>query len=831
MLEIDKDQRIKLLELQLAESNRTIERIHRLIKSGMWSMFYDENGVLVEVRWSDEFRRMLGYTSKLDFPDELESWSELIHPEDWIKSYDSIVNLAMDYTSNAIYKEDIRLFTKDRGYRWFRATGDFVRRPDGSPISFSGVVFDVTEEKKYDQMVKDKEKAYQDNLRLKNELDLELRSMEKLHVALRSGRWSMRFNEHDEIIEVEWSDEIRHLFGFSNEEDFPNELESWATRLHPDESRTVLQEFFEVIEDRTGQKTLDTVCRVMTKKAHFLWFHIIGNVVRRNDGSPIKFIGTCVDVTKDIEYNDEMTKNMSVISALSEDYEAVYYLDVLEDKTSIYRSNEHFIDLENLAMENKVSFWVLLHSFVDMNVHVQDQKNLKHILNRSILQQMLKEKKSLTFDYRDISGPTERFNQIKLVKLNNGMRLEKLVIGFADIDDQKRKNITIMHELEDAQHASEAKTAFLNNVSHDVRTPMNAIIGFAHLALDNIGKCDAVKGYIEKILTSSNHLLSLINDVLDMSRIESGKISLNEENLNLLDDMEELMTIFQADIEAKRHHMTMDYGLVSNRYIVTDKLRFNQIMMNIISNAIKYTPMAGDISVTVTEEECAEKDMASYEFRIRDNGIGMSLAFQEKLFQPFERERNTTVSGIQGTGLGMSITKNIVDKMGGTISVSSQQNIGSEFILRFKFQKGVADDSGKIEPELDRSRMKGKRVLLVEDHELNREIAVNILEAMEIEVETAANGALAVDMVENTDPPFDLVLMDIQMPVMDGYEAANKIRMLSNELCRNVPIVAMTANAFEEDRKKAMDCGMNAHLAKPIVIRELEKVLWQFLSN
>ena len=209
----------------------------------------------------------------------------------------------------------------------------------------------------------------------------------------------------------------------------------------------------------------------------------------------------------------------------------------------------------------------------------------------------------------------------------------------------------------------------------------------------------------------------------------------------------------------------------------------------------------------------------------------MSLAFQEKLFQPFERERNTTVSGIQGTGLGMSITKNIVDKMGGTISVSSQQNMGSEFILRFKFQKGVADDSGKIEPELDRSRMKGKRVLLVEDHELNREIAVNILEAMEIEVETAANGALAVDMVENTDSPFDLVLMDIQMPVMDGYEAANKIRMLSNELCRNVPIVAMTANAFEEDRKKAMDCGMNAHLAKPIVIRELEKVLWQFLSN
>ncbi|MDY3920268.1 MAG: response regulator, partial [Candidatus Limivivens sp.] len=501
------------------------------------------------------------------------------------------------------------------------------------------------------------------------------------------------------------------------------------------------------------------------------------------------------------------------------------------------------------------------------------------------------------------------------------------------------------------------------NMSHDIRTPMNAIIGFTSLAATHLEQPDLVRDYLSKIMTSSNHLLSLINDVLDMSRIESGKVRIQESECSLPDIIHDIRNIIQADIHSKQLVLLIDTMDVVDENIVCDKLRLNQILLNCVSNAMKFTSPGGTVSLRIVQRDSAPEGFASYDFMIRDTGIGMSPEFMKHLFEPFERERSATVSGIQGTGLGMAITKNIVDMMNGSISVVSEVGKGTEFTISLQFAvcqgkpkekeapelKGmhalVADDdfdtcasvskmlagiglraewttSGKeavlratfamengddfqvfiidwlmpdmngievirrirkvigqntpiiiltaydwsdIEEEAKEAGVTAfcekpiflselckillqsagylpgesekdlgeellfseeKHVLLVEDVELNREIAQTILEEHGFTVDCAENGAQAVEKVKESEKkPYDLVLMDIQMPVMDGYEAARQIRSLENPKLAEVLILAVTANAFEEDRKRAMDAGMNGHIAKPIQMNVLmEKI-------
>lgn len=368
-----------------------------------------------------------------------------------------------------------------------------------------------------------------------------------------------------------------------------------------------------------------------------------------------------------------------------------------------------------------------------------------------------------------------------------------------------------------AEHASQAKTAFLNNISHDIRTPMNAIVGFTALAEANIDDKEQVQDYLQKISVSSQHLLSLINDVLDMSRIESGKFTITEEDVHLPDVIRDLETIVQSSVEAKQLELSVDVHDVMHEHVVTDKLRLNQVLLNILSNAIKFTPAGGNISLRVSEERSERDDCANYEFRIKDNGIGMSEEFQQTLFEAFTREKTSTVSGIQGTGLGMAITKSIVDMMGGTITVHSKEGEGTEFVvdLPFEFSETFAPD----ERDGDGAKVadfSGKRVLLAEDNEMNQMIAEAILTGYGLEVEIAEDGAVAVArMQEKPAGYYDIILMDIQMPNMNGYEAAKRIRSLEDQDKATIPIVAVTANAFEEDRQIALDAGMNEYLVKP----------------
>ena len=533
--------------------------------------------------------------------------------------------------------------------------------------------------------------------------------------------------------------------------------------------------------------------------------------------------------------------------------------------------------------------------------------------------------------------------------------------------DTQELNAKLQVAVEKAESANRAKSTFLSNMSHDIRTPMNAIIGFTTLALSNIDDTDRVKDYLAKTLASSNHLLSLINDVLDMSRIESGKIHLEEVEVNLSDVLHDLKTIVSGQIYAKQLELYMDVMDVTDEDVYCDKTRLNQILLNLLSNAIKFTPAGGTVSVRVRQLAGKVHGCGQYEFRIKDNGIGMSQEFAQKIFEPFERERTSTVSRIQGTGLGMAITKNIVDMMGGTIEVQTAQGKGTEFTVcvpmraqteqrpvekiteleglkalvvdddfntcdsvtkmlvkvgmraewtlsgkeavlrarqsiemsdvyhayiidwRLPDMNGIevtrqirslhddtpiiiltaydwsdieveakaagvtafcskpmfmsdlretlmsalgqkpADAVQRLLPEKN-ADFKGKHILLVEDNELNREIAQEILQEYGFLVDSAENGAVAVEKVSTAAPgSYDLVLMDVQMPIMDGYTATRKIRALDDPARAKLPILAMTANAFDEDRRNALESGMNGFLSKPIVIGDLVQELHKIL--
>ena len=543
----------------------------------------------------------------------------------------------------------------------------------------------------------------------------------------------------------------------------------------------------------------------------------------------------------------------------------------------------------------------------------------------------------------------------------------KYILVMSDRTADKQVNQALSDAVAAAETANRAKSTFLSNMSHDIRTPMNAIIGFTTLAISNIDDKERVKDYLAKTLASSNHLLSLINDVLDMSRIESGKIHLEEVEVNLSDVLHDLKTIVSGQIYAKQLELYMDAMDVTDEDVYCDKTRLNQVLLNLLSNAIKFTPAGGTVSVRIRQLAGKVRGCGQYEFRIKDNGIGMSPEFAQKIFEPFERERTSTVSRIQGTGLGMAITKNIVDMMGGTIGVQTEQGKGTEFIIRVPLRPQaehrpvekiteleglkalVVDDdfntcdsvtkmlvkvgmraewtlSGKeavlrarqsiemsdvyhayiidwrlpdmngievtrqirslnddtpiiiltaydwsdIEVEAKAAGVtafcskpmflsdlretlmsalgqkltdapqellpeknadfKDKHILLVEDNELNREIAQEILREYGFQVDTAENGEVAVEKVSTAAPgSYDLVLMDVQMPVMDGYTATRKIRALDDPARAKLPIIAMTANAFDEDRRNALESGMNGFLSKPIVIGDLVQELHKIL--
>ena len=408
-------------------------------------------------------------------------------------------------------------------------------------------------------------------------------------------------------------------------------------------------------------------------------------------------------------------------------------------------------------------------------------------------------------------------------------------------EELKHKQVELIAAKNRAEEGSKAKSQFLSNMSHDIRTPMNAIVGYVNLAQRKNTTLDEVRDFLKKIESSSQHLLALINDVLEMSRIESGKMELEPIDTNLKTTLDEVRDMFATQMQGKDIDFIVDTSGVKYPYVLCDKNRLNRVLLNLLSNAYKFTPKGGKITVTLTQlnevsedKPIDENSVGEYELRVKDSGIGMTPEFAAKVFEAFEREKTSTVSGIQGTGLGMAITKSIVDLMGGNIKVITAPNQGTEFVVRVDFkltEKPVEETTNENQDESQEMHFDGMRLLLADDIEVNREIAVMILEMAGFVVDTAENGKEVLEKVAASKAGYyAAVLMDIQMPVMNGYEAARAIRELDDKELANIPIIAMTANAFSEDVQAAKDAGMNDHIAKPIDVPSMMKTLKKFVS-
>ena len=423
----------------------------------------------------------------------------------------------------------------------------------------------------------------------------------------------------------------------------------------------------------------------------------------------------------------------------------------------------------------------------------------------------------------------------KNIIVQMSLNIISLVIMFSIYTIMSKREHSAEIEITKANERSRAKTVFLSNMSHDIRTPMNAIIGYIDLAENEASNYEKLRDYLGKIKASSKHLLALINDVLEMSRIESGKMDLEPVPINLKSTMDDLRDLFSTHMREKKIEYIVDTDGISNEYVYCDKNRLNRVLLNLVSNAYKFTPEGGKITASVTERKSRTKGKALYEISVKDTGTGMSKEFINKVFDAFEREDDTAVSGIRGTGLGMSIVKRIVDMMGGTIDVKSEKGKGTEFIIRLELTLQSDEDILKAkETQANRPEsmdFTGKIALLVDDMPVNRKIAAKLLERNGFIVVQAENGQEAVEIVRNSDPGyFDVILMDVQMPLLSGYEATMAIRSLPDPIVSEVPIIAMTANAFYEDIRKAKEAGMDGHIAKPIDVKTMLEELTRILG-
>lgn len=546
-----------------------------------------------------------------------------------------------------------------------------------------------------------------------------------------------------------------------------------------------------------------------------------------------------------IRLHDKEILQRLVDEKLYKEYASVFIVELKADYFRfLYRNPESgFKDIPGGVYTDTIKEYTA-------RVHPDYRENFSRFCDPDIIREVLTRENRIEYCY-PLEGAEKRWRRcvIQLLDSEDGvpntfimtyMTLDynqaahlELTAQFAKQNEQlEAQSVKLKEALDSAESANRAKTVFLNNMSHDMRTPLNAIIGFNNIALREVGHDEAkVRDSLAKVGRSSEMLLDLINNVLEISRIEAGKVSLVEEKENILYTFAEIDTVMNELARNAGVDISFDVGDVRNKYVRYDSKQLGRILSNLVSNAIKYTPRGGWVKVGCEQLGGENDGVGLYKYTIEDNGIGISEEFQKNLFDRFAREKSSTVSGIQGTGLGLAMCKDLVELMGGTISCESEKGKGSKFtvILPFKIQQGKNFRLPDEQSETESIDFRGRRLLLVEDNELNREISTVILEEFGFKVITASDGDIAVDMMTTAKAgDYDAVIMDVQMPRMDGYTATRMIRGLGTEISK-IPIIAMTANAFAEDRQAALDAGMDDHLAKPVDINRLKEILGRFL--
>lgn len=684
---------------------------------------------------------------------------------------------------------------------------------DNSVMGTVGVAIDVTQER-----------AYEKELIQKNQ------TLEKIFTTIDCGVICHTVDGKD-ILSINRA--ALKILGYETQKEMLTDGFQLVANSVVDEDKDKLRESMKTLKNPGDSVSVEY--RVQHKNGELL--HVMGNVKLFEENGQLFYQRFLLDCTaQKLQEKKNHQRHMELVQALSIDFNLICFVDTQTGLVIPIRNDGR----ESTYMfQEKISLKDSMEQYILDYVHEDDKEMLSNAISIDTMKKELSRNKLYYVNYRKHIGGEIIYFQMKVVRVQMGDGGLGIVLGFRSVDQETRREMEqrdlLENALSQANKANRAKSIFLSNMSHDIRTPMNAIVGFTNLAIARIDSKEQVAEYLKKIMTSGSHLLSLINDVLDMSRIESGKIHLEEEPCSLSDILYGLRNILQADVHAKQLTFHIDAENIVHEYIYCDKLRLNQVLLNLLGNSVKYTESGGSVSMRVTEKSGVQADYGYYEFYIKDNGIGMSQEFVEHIFETFEREKNSTISGIQGTGLGMAITKNIVDLMNGSIKVRSEKGKGSEFIVSFAFRlcldakelkknRNLPSEEQMLEQEDLRSQP--KRILLAEDVEMNQEIAVAILEDAGFMVDVAGNGKIAVEILKKAEPEYyQAVLMDVQMPVMNGYEATKEIRSLKNRRLASIPIIAMTANAFEEDRQEAMHYGMNGHIAKPIDIQNLFETL------
>ena len=526
----------------------------------------------------------------------------------------------------------------------------------------------------------------------------------------------------------------------------------------------------------------------------------------------------------------QVKKNQQAVHALGTAY---YYISRLNLKTKkielVKRSREMYLDIKDNSADWNPQFelieGIIAEPFVQKYIDFFDIQTMAARLHN---------KESMSSEFKKKNGSWFLSMVVPQSYDKNG-NVTSVLIANRDVTDEKMRELKQEEELREAklkaECANKAKSSFLFNMSHDIRTPMNAIIGYAELASRHLIETEKLSRYLEKIRICGKELLSMLSNVLDLARIENNKVEMEYVVSDVHENFENCVTMFQQQAESKNQTLSLTEQIMYP-YVYMDAPHLSEVCFNIISNAIKYTNTGGAISCRVVQKPCEKEDWCNMIITITDNGIGMSEEFQKRIFEAFERERNTTLSHIDGSGIGMGITKKLVELMDGTIEVESKQGEGSTFTVTIPCRKALEDDSlvKKNSNLCNKNCLNGVRILLVEDNEINTEIATELLTEEGCIVETANDGVVCIDMIEKADADYyKMILMDIQMPVMNGYDATLTIRKMKDTKKARIPIIAMTANAFAEDIQKVLSVGMNAHVAKPVDMNILVPTMMKYL--
>ena len=941
-----------VMSVQINWAYENLALVNESIRSALWYHDCNENGDIVNVYWSHAFRRLLGYRDILDFPNELAAWSELLHPEDKDRVLKLLRDTIADKTNHTKYKVEYRLKTKVGRYLWFRVSAEVIRRLDGSAKRIAGILTNIDAEKR-SRMQAQRAAAF--------------------HRAFTSANLCEYYVNLEKNTFDTFKVESSLMTAFEQSHTWDELVRFFVDNYVVAQDKKAVTDFYNRAYIAEKLKGLDTElcqeCRIMLNGEE-RW---VRNVVMRGEIEDSEYAMIFLrDIT---ESKAETARRMQMASDNAS-------MELLIQ--SMVRLLDRFVvcDLEN----DRYRFYNLqggmvyeptgtYHAFVEQVTAkyktLEPLETIQAMMSpENIRKNLTAESDVYKFEYCSLDENTYKIASFIPLEWE-GTRLVKALLASMDVSQEKKAEIESHRALKEAyraaENASRAKTEFLSNMSHDIRTPMNAIVGLTAIAGANIENPDKVIECLGKTTKASRHLLGLINEVLDMARIESGKMSLAEEDFNLPELVDNLITLTKPAIDEHRHNFEVHVDRIEHEAVCGDSLRIQQVFVNLMSNAIKYTPDGGNITFSIKEKPNGFSKLGCYEFSIADNGIGMTPEFQKIMFEPFSRADDHRTTKVQGTGLGMAISQNIVNLMNGSIKVDSAPGKGTRITVTIylKLQESekeqekelldlpvlvVDDDKTCCEstvatlkdigiagewvltgreavercyarhetgrdyfavildwkmPEMDgietarkireqvgkdvtiiiltsfefseieeearaagvdafiakplfRSRLTAtlrqftsgkkeknarsllesfaktdytsKRVLLVEDNELNREIAAEILGMTGVAVDIAENGKIAVEkVVAAPEKWYDLIFMDIQMPIMNGYEATAAIRSLPGGRGK-VPIIAMTANAFAEDVQLAKNTGMNEHIAKPLELDKLNDVLKQWLQ-